>query len=171
MSPIIFSKFAASAIARAWIFCWALFLPLLGACAPVSTPQGECVGTANLTVAIGGFRNSQGVALVSVFRSSRGFPDETSEAVANRRAMIANRRAMVVFEDLPCGIYAVTVHHDENDNGRMDRNWLGIPREGHGASKDPQGLFGPPNFPESSFLLTSEDLTVKIFLRYIHRKR
>jgi uncharacterized protein (DUF2141 family) len=130
-----------------------------------------CVGTPSLTVAIGGFRNSEGVALVSIFRSPRGFPDETSEAVANRRVMIAKRRATVVFEDLPCGIYAVTVHHDENDNGRMDRNWLGIPREGHGASKDPQGLFGPPNFPESSFLLTSEDLVIKIFLRYIHRKR
>jgi uncharacterized protein (DUF2141 family) len=131
----------------------------------------ECVGTPSLTVAIGGFRNSEGVALVSIFRSSRGFPDEISEAVANRRVMIAKRRATVVFEDLPCGIYAVTVHHDENDNGRMDRNWLGIPREGHGASKDPRGLFGPPNFPESTFLLTSEDLAIKIFLRYIHRKR
>jgi len=158
-------------MAHARNFCWVLFLLLLGACVPVATPVVECTGTANLTVAVGGFRNSEGVALVSIFRSPRGFPDETSEAVANRRALIANRRATVVFENLPCGIYAVTVHHDENDNGRMDRNWLGIPREGHGASNDPQGSFGPPDFSECSFLLTSKDLAIKIFLRYIHRKR
>lgn len=47
--------------------------------------------------------------------------------------------------------YALIVYHDLNDNGRLDRNFLGIPREPYGFSNNPSTRFGPPGFHEASF--------------------
>ncbi len=33
------------------------------------------------------------------------------------------------------GKYAVVVYHDENDNHKFDRNWIGLPTEGFGVSR------------------------------------
>jgi uncharacterized protein (DUF2141 family) len=47
--------------------------------------------------------------------------------------------------------YAVSVFHDENSNGKLDRNLLGIPREGVGASNNAVGHFGPLKFDDAAF--------------------
>jgi len=48
-------------------------------------------------------------------------------------------------------MYAVSVFHDENYNGKLDTNLLGIPREGVGASNDARGNFRPPKFGAAAF--------------------
>ena len=37
------------------------------------------------------------------------------------------------FEDIPAGTYAIAAIHDENRNGKLDMNWLGVPKEGYGC--------------------------------------
>jgi uncharacterized protein (DUF2141 family) len=50
------------------------------------------------------------------------------------------------------GRYAVFVVHDKNANGKMDKNFLGIPKEPVGMSRNPtQSKFGPPKFSDVSF--------------------
>jgi len=49
------------------------------------------------------------------------------------------------------GKYAVSVFHDENSNGKLDTNFLGIPREGVGASNNAKGHFGPRNSARQRF--------------------
>ena len=41
--------------------------------------------------------------------------------------------------------------HDENDNHKLDTNWIGIPTEGYGTSRDAVGKFGPPSFKDAAF--------------------
>ncbi|MDH5564877.1 MAG: DUF2141 domain-containing protein, partial [Nitrospirota bacterium] len=48
------------------------------------------------------------------------------------------------------GKYAVVVYHDENDNHKFDRNWIGLPTEGFGVSNNPTLFLAPPNFEESA---------------------
>lgn len=55
------------------------------------------------------------------------------------------------FPDISPGTYAVKVFHDVNDNGLLDTNWMGIPREPYGFSNDAMGTFGPPSFQQASF--------------------
>lgn len=57
---------------------------------------------------------------------------------------------MVRVPDLPPGIYAVQAWHDANDNGRIDRNWLGLPTEAIGFSRDAPMRFGPPRFDDAA---------------------
>jgi uncharacterized protein (DUF2141 family) len=76
---------------------------------------------------------------------------------------IANQTCEVVFENIPKGIYAISIFHDENDNGKMDTNFMGIPKEDYGCSNNASGFMGPPKWKDAKFELTN-DTTITINL-------
>ena len=53
---------------------------------------------------------------------------------------------VVAIRDIPPGTWAVLAYQDENGNSQLDRNFLGIPTENYGFSRDAVGRFGPPEF-------------------------
>lgn len=55
--------------------------------------------------------------------------------------------------DIPEGTYAIGIFVDVNDNNKMDKNFLGIPKEQYGFSNNAKGTFGPPSFDDASFTL------------------
>jgi uncharacterized protein (DUF2141 family) len=55
--------------------------------------------------------------------------------------------------------------HDENGDGRLDTNVLGIPREGVGVSNNKIRSFGPPKWDDAKFALKG-DLVLDIALHY-----
>jgi uncharacterized protein (DUF2141 family) len=71
-----------------------------------------------------------------------------------------------VFTDLPAGVYAVSVFHDENMNQKLDKNFVGVPKEGYGASNDPKKKMGPPSFEETKFQLSGTEQSLEIKLMY-----
>ena len=56
--------------------------------------------------------------------------------------------------EIPDGIYAIGIFVDTNNNNKMDRNFLGIPKEQYGFSNNAKGSFGPPSFKDASFEIT-----------------
>ena len=64
------------------------------------------------------------------------------------------------------GPYAVVVYHDENDNHKFDRNWIGLPTEGFGVSNDPTLFLAPPSFEESAFEVNGEITHVEVEIKY-----
>ncbi|WP_313455097.1 DUF2141 domain-containing protein [Stenotrophomonas sp.] len=70
----------------------------------------------------------------------------------------------LVFKNLPAGDYAVLVTHDQNDNGKLDTNMLGIPVEGYGFSNNPQ-LMRKPTFEEARVHVPAEGSTISVILR------
>ena len=71
----------------------------------------------------------------------------------------------LVFENIPDGKYALSVYHDANTNGELDKNLIGIPKEGFGFSNDAMGMFGPPDFKDASFDWKGGDI-IGLTLRY-----
>ena len=65
------------------------------------------------------------------------------------------------FDDVPSGVYAVSMFVDTNQNSAMDRNALGLPVEPYGFSGNPALLLGPPPFDRASFRL-DENRTITI---------
>jgi uncharacterized protein (DUF2141 family) len=63
------------------------------------------------------------------------------------------------------GRYAVIAHHDRDDNGRVKTNWLGIPIEGVGVSRNAMGRLGPPGFDEVAVDIAGDRMTFDIILR------
>jgi len=64
------------------------------------------------------------------------------------------------------GHYAVVVYHDENDNHKFDRNWIGWPTEGFGVSNNPSLFLAPPSFEEAAFEVNGEITSVEVEMKY-----
>lgn len=122
---------------------------------------------AELRVRIGHLRNEKGHVLVSLFRNGEGYPDEPEKAYRKGQALISNGNAVMVFHDLPAGDYAIAILHDENDDLRMNKNWLGLPTEGYGFSNNVMGMFGPPGLSKASFAVKATGIQyIDIRIKY-----
>lgn len=71
---------------------------------------------------------------------------------------------VVSVSGVPAGTWAVLAYQDENENGELDRNMLGIPKENYGFSRDAASRFGPPKFNDAAIAVQDGDMAVKIKL-------
>ena len=116
--------------------------------------------TFNLTVNISGLNSSDGNLLVGIYNKKESF---LKKPIKSAIIKIENKKALVLFRNLPKGIYAVSFVHDENDNKKMDTNFIGIPKEDYGCSNNAIGFMGPPKYKDAKFVL-EEDKTIEINL-------
>jgi uncharacterized protein (DUF2141 family) len=142
-----------------------VLLLLMGLALTGSIPA-QTTGQGTIIVHVTGFRNDRGHARIGLFNHEDGFPKDSSKALTGARVSIESGRATAVFPNLPYGRYAVIVHHDENDNYKMDRNWLGKPTEDYGASNNPPPRLGPPLWKDAVFELNSDSVAVTIKLHH-----
>ena len=118
-------------------------------------------------VEISGLRSDKGQVLCALFSSAEAFPKKADKAVARLTAKIAEHQATCDFSGVATGTYAVSVVHDENANGKLDTNFIGMPREGVGASNDAKGHMGPPKFSAASFAHAGGRRDLKIHVNYL----
>lgn len=103
-----------------------------------------------LRIKLSGLRNENGQLLIALYDMPAGFPDDPSKSVTALKVPARSWRQLVVLKNLRPGRYAVIALHDEDNNGRMRKTFLGIPDEGFGVSNNPK-LFGPPRFGQAAF--------------------
>ena len=94
-----------------------------------------------------------GLVGVAVWESGTGFPEEIEHAIQEVYVPITDGTAQVTIDRLTPGQYAVTVYHDANDNGRFDKNWIGLPQEAWGVSNNVRPRLRAPRFEEAAFEL------------------
>jgi uncharacterized protein (DUF2141 family) len=108
--------------------------------------------TNRITVDVGGLRNAKGVVRCALFDNAGGFPSEPNRALARANApRIEGGHATCVFENVKPGAYAIGFIHDENSNNQLDKDFIGRPTEGYGASNDARGFMAPPSFEKARF--------------------
>lgn len=78
-----------------------------------------------------------------------------------------DKKAVCEFSGITAGTYAVSVFHDENSNGKLDTKFMGIPREGVGASNDAKGHLGPPKFDAAALRFSGDRLDLTITIHYL----
>jgi uncharacterized protein (DUF2141 family) len=121
---------------------------------------------ADLTVTVNEIRNSVGSIFIAVYDSESSFM-KPPHWKASSRANASKGQIQFVFHDLPAGTYAVSTFHDENGNGKLDRNVFGVPTEGFAFSNDAQGVAGPPKFAQASFTMDGKtDKSITCSLNY-----
>jgi len=145
--------------------CVVLFAVLVFANLPaIAFAQTSCPG---IHVKILNIRNSTGGVACALFESSVGFPTEFLHSATNIMIIkVRDTQARCDFEDIPPGTYSLAVIHDENMNGKLDTNWLGVPTEGYGFSNDAKALLGAPSFSAASFPYDGRNLDLTISLHY-----
>ena len=103
-------------------------------------------------------RNEKGVCRVCLFNSADAFNGEGGTPV--KCATVSTRESStVVFDGVSAGTYAVFVLHDANNNNRMDKNFLGIPKEGYGASRNNLPFAAAPTFQGNKFVVGNQTTT------------
>ena len=115
----------------------------------------------NIIVTISNLDNNKGKVFVALYDSENTFLDK---AYKSSITTIQNNSCEVVFKNVPKGIYAISLFHDENDNNKMDSNFLGIPKEDYGCSNNARGFMGPPKWKDAQFEISNNSVTQTIKL-------
>ncbi len=114
----------------------------------------------DLTVEATGARSDQGQVVAAIYDSEGTW----LKTYLKGERVQAGPRVLLVFRGLPEGRFGITAFHDENGNGKLDANALGLPTELYGFSRDARGVFGPPKF-ESAVIELKADTTISIKLQ------
>jgi uncharacterized protein (DUF2141 family) len=146
------------------LFCWQHFVTLFE---PKNTFDKEINKSISntLNISINGFESKTGQAYVCLFDNAKGFPNESQTAFKCQSFKITGDNIIVSISDIPSGNYAVAVVHDTNKNGKLDTNFLGIPKEGYGASNNVLPKMTPPKF-EASKIIVAGNKEISINLKY-----
>lgn len=117
----------------------------------------------NIEVTVKSIKEHKGSIRVGLFTNEENF---LKKPIEGKVVKASGAEVKVIFENLKPGDYAVSVIHDENDNGELDTNGLGIPKEGFAFGNNAMGMFGPPSFEKSKVTLNSSPVTQVIELKY-----
>lgn len=118
----------------------------------------------SLKVKIKDIRSDKGQVLINLYDAKPGFPTKPEKALIN--ATIPASQSEYEFTLNRTGEYAVAVCHDENANAICDTNFLGIPKEGVGTSRDAKGVMGPPKFKNAKISVNYDTNVAEITLSY-----
>ncbi|GBD88288.1 hypothetical protein BMS3Abin03_02223 [bacterium BMS3Abin03] len=127
----------------------------------VNAQELQSEKTGNLTVVITGLENDNGMVLLGLYNSRENY-EGRGKAYRGEKDSIENKQAVFIFDELPFGEYAIKVYHDENSNGKLDKNFLGIPTEDYGFSNNASGTFGPADYDDAKFLFNKNKMTIGI---------
>lgn len=130
-----------------------------------SPSDPEALATGAISGTVTNLRSARGICYVSLYNRKEQFPGKAS--LVTQKVQLKGKECLFVFEKLPKGDYAIAAYHDENSNGRLDTNVIGIPTEGYAFSNNPRTTMGPPSFADAKIPVQSTrvkaDLTMKYF--------
>ena len=115
----------------------------------------------SIVIEINGCKNSNGGIQLGLYNGESGFPEFDKHF---KGAFVKAKKGKVVhtFTAIPAGKYALAVWHDEDENKKLDKNIIGVPKEKYGFSNNKFGKFGPPDFREASFKVEDNKKTTLI---------
>jgi len=117
-------------------------------------------------VTVVGFKNEKGTCRLLLFKEQKGFPENPTYAILALNSNINKDSTHFHFKVIP-GVYAISILHDENTNGKIDKTWYGKPTEGFGVSNNPKIRRSIPAFKESRINVDERNNSLLIRLNYL----
>jgi uncharacterized protein (DUF2141 family) len=148
-------------LALSALLCAPLLFSVCVYASPVAS-EGNC----SLIIHVTGFRNTKGLLGAELFTSSAGWPEEVDKSFRHAHFPIEGDHATARFDRIPAGKYGVVVLHDENENQKLDRNVLMVPKEGFGFANNPHVLLTAPPMEKATIPVTCPSTTTAIHLIY-----
>lgn len=132
----------------------------LGAALPavVEAQAAMTDAPSRLSLNITGYEVDEGQIMVALYADGAKFDDE-ADPFRDAKIRVTGPETSVVFNALPVGEYAFKIYHDENGNGELDTDLLGIPSESYIFSNDASDPFSAPEWEESKFILPLGKIT------------
>ena len=126
----------------------------------------EETATGVIAVQIVGVKDIGGKVCVAVYNDADSYPD-AGKHWRSACGNIKDGKSFIVFKNVPPGAYAAFAFHDADANGKLKKNFIGMPKEGVGASRGAKGFMGPPKFKDAKFQVGAERKVIKIRLKYL----
>lgn len=139
---------------------------VMAACAGTQLLLDKGPDTASLEVRVEGIDHTDGQLRFALFGGPDGFPSD--HALADKVDIVTIAGSSVSWNagEIPTGMWAVAVLHDEDGDGEMATGWMGRPSEGWGVSNDARGSFGPPSFEDAAFKVDGGGAKIVVQLTY-----
>lgn len=137
-------------------YCWAFGL--------FSTIQAP-TPMSSIALVIDNLQTRHGNIHIAVYDTEEKFVKSLTPFRLKVHETPAEGHLLLQLDSLPYGRYALAVYHDENGNGGLDKNLLGIPKEPYGFSNNPRAKWSAPTYEETSFELGAERLTLAVSLK------
>lgn len=129
----------------------------------LSLAIGTVAVAADLTVTVGPVKEAAGKLLLALYDKPDDFRQHSFKAMSEA-ARVGDMT--VTFSDLEPGDYAVMVFQDVNDNGDLDNNMFGLPKEPWGGSLGDRQLFGAPTWSDAVISVPADGLAIAIKLNH-----
>ena len=112
--------------------------------------------TYTLTLIVEGMDSNVGNLGVLVFNNEKGWPEDRTTAYKDISVPAEKGTQTLKIPDLPAGSYAVALIHDINQNHKLEKNWIGQPKEQWGLSNNPHATIKAPPMSKALFELKSD---------------
>ena len=140
----------------------------LGATLFALAASAEGEADSKVLIELSGLETAEGNLFIAVYDSKKTWLGE--DTVTQKKVVITESRedGLVKTElQLPPGEYALSIFHDTNDNGELDANFIGIPKEPVALSNNARPKFGPPKYKDAVFELGAEPVLQQISMEEI----
>lgn len=111
----------------------------------------------NFQLKVQQFENELGTLKVAIYNNAGDYLNSTYRLAETPINDV--QEVTMLFKGIPEGLYAISIYHDENDNGEMDTNIMGIPTEDYAFSNNAPSRFGPASYEDAVFEVTKDDNT------------
>jgi uncharacterized protein (DUF2141 family) len=115
-----------------------------------------------LTITISNIKNLEGKKIqMGVFTKDGNFPDDKSLKNFFSKAVTSTVKIEI---EIPYGEYAIALYHDINNNGKLDKNMFGIPKEPYAFSQNFKPSMSAPDFDDCKFTFSEKNNSISIQL-------
>jgi len=122
----------------------------------------------NVEVTVTGIRSEKGQIVIAVFKDSESYKTEATFLTLRFRKDVNADGVMKVRFSLDPGVYGLCLLDDEDNDGLMHYNFLGMPKEGFGFSDLYFTGFVKPKFDSFKFTIDrDQEKSINIRVRYI----
>lgn len=119
----------------------------------------ENTSTCSITLTVNDVESTKGYVVISLYRNNpKDFPDE-SAIYKTAKVKASAKSVKYTFNNLPKGDYAIIVFHDKNNDGDCNTNFVGIPTEGYGFSRNVRPKLTVPSFNDVKFSVSTHKST------------
>ncbi len=141
---------------------WVRFFLMMVLAAKVSAVPAQ-----ELQIWVTGIRSVKGKLIFNIFRDSESYLRERpySTFTIDKKGVASG--TLSTGYKLQPGIYGIVLVDDENGSGKIDKNMVGIPKEGFGFSNFFMEQLKKPAFNDFKFNLKTGNNNVAIRVKYL----
>ena len=113
-----------------------------------------------LKVKVENIKKVKGSMMIAIYNHEDQF---LSKEIMSDGKAIEKNTIEFTFNGLKAGTYAISIYQDENGNGKLDANFMGIPLEPYAFSNNFRPIFRKPSFEQTKFRFDA-DRTIQVDL-------